>query len=354
VVPSVSVVVAARDEAECIGPCLDGLLTQDYPAGSCEVVVVDDGSADRTAELVRQRAGPGVPLRLLSTAESLGRSGSKKAALSLGIQAARGEVILITDADCRVPPTWVRGMAACFAADVGMVVGFSQVGAPHETAGLRAGWEGLDFLWLMSAALGSIGQGHPLAASGQNLAFRAAAFHQVGGYRQVEHRASGDDVLLLQLLRRSGGWRIVFAVDRGTFVVHPPSSSWRAFWRQRVRWASNAPYQFFLDPGFFLGIVAVFVFDIMLCLSPLLVLGGGLGIGVAVGGWAGKALAELALCRRGALRFGRRDLLRYFPWWTWTQPAYVVLVGLLGTLGCFRWKGTRHAWGRAPGAEKAG
>lgn len=335
--PVVSVVVAARDEEARIDACLDGLLAQTHPA--CEVIVVDDGSADRTAARVRARQAGGAQLRLLQ-----GQGAGKKAALSLGIAAARGEFILTTDADCRVPATWAAGMAACFAEGVGMVVGFSQIGQPRAVRHWRAGWEGVDFLNLMAGALGSVGQGRALAASGQNLAFRKAAFAQVGGYGRILHRASGDDVLLLQLIRRS--WRIAFSTAPETFVIHPPSPSWRGLLRQRIRWASNAPLQARLNPGFFCYLVAVFSMNLLLALSPLLVLAGGLHPGWAGMAWGMKSLAEWALFQRAARLFGRLDLGRYFPLWTLSQPFYLVLVGVLGSLGWFQWKGRGHRWGR--------
>ena len=186
--PTVSIVVAARDEEEHIEQCLAALSDQDYPAHRYEVIVVDDGSRDRTAERVRQNATDRV--RLVRTEEKLGWSGSKKAALSLGIATATGEIILTTDADCRVGPGWIRALVSHFQGAVGMVVGFSQV-RPEE-AGRRwlAGYEATDFLALMGCIAGSIGHGHPMAASGQNLAYRKEVFTGVGGYSGLMDRGA--------------------------------------------------------------------------------------------------------------------------------------------------------------------
>lgn len=343
--PQVSVVVAVRDEESRVDTLLQGLAAQTYPAECWEVIVVDDGSADDTAARVVARIGGPLRLRLLR-----GTGSGKKAALSQGIAAARGEIILTTDGDCQVPCAWVAGMAAQFGPEVQMVVGFSQIGRPGEAKGLRWGLEAIDFLNLMGAALGSAGQGCALAASGQNLAFRREAFTQVGGYGPVQHRASGDDVLLLQLIRRQGGGRIAFATSADTFVVHPALPSWSAFWAQRARWASNAPYQLLLNPGFFAYIGVAFSVNLLLALTPLLVLTGGLsprGAGVV---WGGKVLAEGMLCWRATGFFNRRELRRFFPWWTLVQPFFLVLAGLLGSLGLFTWKGRRHLWGRRRGA----
>ncbi|MCC7263615.1 MAG: glycosyltransferase [Candidatus Latescibacteria bacterium] len=338
--PFVSVVVAARNEAGRIPDLLQGLDCQTYPADRWEVIVVDDRSTDHTAEVARAHWG-GLPRMVVLCAEGAG----KKAALAQGLAAASGELILTTDADCRVPPTWVEGMAAACGPGVDMAVGFSQIAAPGQTRGWREGLEALDFLHLMGAALGSASQGGALAASGQNLAFRAEVFARVGGYRRVQHRASGDDVLLLQLVRRQGG-KIAFATDTGTYVVHPPSPSWRALLAQRARWASNAPYQLLLSPGFFAYISLVFGCNLLLVASPVLWFLGGVRAGWVVALWLGKGVAEAVLSWRASAFFGRRDLRCYFPAWWVVQPFYLVLAGMLGSLGIFDWKGRAHRWGR--------
>ena len=342
--PLVSVVIAARDEVENIQACLERFWSQDYPADRYEVIVVDDGSTDGTAALVREMDREG--LKLLSVQEAYGGSGSKKAALSLGIQESRGEVILTTDADCLVAEGWVRGMVEYLDESTGMVVGFSQVGAPGQAQGRRMGYQAVDFLCLMGCILGSVGRGHPLAASGQNLAYRKAVFQQVGGYSRVAHRASGDDVLLLQMVRHSTDWKIAFATSPHTHAIHPPAPTWRSLLQQRSRWASNAPYQLLFDPLFFGYMLVTFALDLLLVLSPVLVAAGGMGLSWAVGGWVVKSLAEFSLFTKAAGLFGRQDLRRYFPLWVLIQPLHVVVVGALGCLGIFTWKGQSHRWGR--------
>jgi glycosyltransferase involved in cell wall biosynthesis len=87
--PLVSVVVPAYNCADYIGPCLDSILAQDYP--QLEIVVVDDGSSDATAERVRAY---GEPVRYLHQANS-----GSAVARNLGISSARGELIAFCDSD---------------------------------------------------------------------------------------------------------------------------------------------------------------------------------------------------------------------------------------------------------------
>ncbi|MGH7458718.1 MAG: glycosyltransferase [Longimicrobiaceae bacterium] len=93
--PLVSAIVPARNEEQNVGACLDGLLASDYPR--LEVLVVDDGSSDRTAEVVRARAGPG--LRLMRAGALPPGWFGKPWACWRGAAEATGELLLFTDAD---------------------------------------------------------------------------------------------------------------------------------------------------------------------------------------------------------------------------------------------------------------
>ncbi len=340
--PLVSVVVAARDEAARIGDCLQGLVAQDYPGDSYEIIVVDDDSSDGTGAIVEQWEGAAVAVRLV---QSAGR-GSKKAALQTGVEAARGDIILTTDADCQVPRGWIRGLVAHFAPGVGMVIGVSQIAAPADISGVRSGYEAVDFTILMTCIWGSAGWGRPMAASGQNLAYHRAAYRAVGGYAKVMHRASGDDVLLMQLIRATRQWKIAFADAPETFVRHPVTPSWRGLVGKRSRWASNASLLARLDPLFFTAMVVTYGLNWLILAAPGLWVLGRLDGMVALGAFAVKILAEWMVFSRGMRLTSRGESRRFFPLWVLLQPLYVALAGTLGGLGLFRWKGNVHLWGR--------
>lgn len=97
--PSLSVVVAAKDEEHNIGPCLTALLNQDYP--NLEIVVVNDRSSDRTGEIARDLAACDDRLRVVDI-EALPEGWcGKNHAMQRGIEQTTGEWILMHDADCR-------------------------------------------------------------------------------------------------------------------------------------------------------------------------------------------------------------------------------------------------------------
>jgi cellulose synthase/poly-beta-1,6-N-acetylglucosamine synthase-like glycosyltransferase len=347
--PFVSVVVPARNEAAHIEACLRSILANDYPAERFEVVVVDDQSTDGTGARVRQlqarqrqavmagMAGLEAPewLRLLTlTAAEAPAHAHKKHALERGIAAARGDLLLTTDADTVVPKQWLRTMVSCFDEATGLVAG---------PVLLRAGarpfdqMQALEFLGLVAVGAGAIGLGHPILCSGANLAYRRQVFDQVGGYRDLLHRTSGDDDLFLQKVATETAWQVRFCADPNAVVETSPLPTVRAFFAQRRRWASkNLSYRqrgvVWLNGVFYLFFLALLIgFPASLffpgLLSPLLL------------AFAVKLVAEAAVLGQATAHFGR---LAWLAWLVPTQPfqiMYILAASTAGILGGYTWKG---------------
>jgi len=114
----VSVIIAAYNEANCIARKLESTLSQDYPEDRLEVIVVSDGSTDRTADIVATFLDPRV--KLLVQNERTGKS----PALNLGVREARGEILVFTDANALFAPGSIRALAEHFTdPKVGLVSG---------------------------------------------------------------------------------------------------------------------------------------------------------------------------------------------------------------------------------------
>jgi glycosyltransferase involved in cell wall biosynthesis len=120
--PRVSVIVPAYNAEQVIEQCLKGLERQTAPRESFEVLVVDDGSKDRTRDLAEAFGA-----RVLTQANR-----GAGAARNLGVQSARGEIVLFTDADCEPDPGWVQAMLVPFSDDA--IVGVSGVKKTHQTS----------------------------------------------------------------------------------------------------------------------------------------------------------------------------------------------------------------------------
>jgi cellulose synthase/poly-beta-1,6-N-acetylglucosamine synthase-like glycosyltransferase len=335
---TVSVIIAARNEEKNVSQLLVDLMHQTYPKNAYEVIVVNDGSSDRTAHIVTEIAQQYNNVHLLTLKNIPPLYSPKKFALSTAVDYSKGEIILTADADCRVKSTWIEAMVSYFDPNVGMVIGFSQFGRKRDKQNLLEQLQAIDFLQLMAAAAGSCTLGYPLAASGQNLGYRKETFRQVGGYTRVAQRISGDDVLLLQLVRRLTKWRIVFAHSAHTFNTSQPQKTLIALLNQRTRWASNASYQIRLNKLFWGYLVVVFTVNALFFF--------GVPISVLIHTSSAKLWtcllikigAELLVAVGAARKFNRFDLLKYFPIWAFLQVPYVVIAGMLGVFGKFNWK----------------
>jgi cellulose synthase/poly-beta-1,6-N-acetylglucosamine synthase-like glycosyltransferase len=331
--PFVSVVVAARNEEERLPGILADLEEQTY--AEFEVVIVDDRSTDRTAELVMEAAArrPG-RFRVLRQAEVPAGLSPKKLALQRGVEASRGELILLTDADCGVPRTWVEGMVREFEPDVAMVLGCSDLAAGQGSTRFER-YQAFDFLTLTTAMAASARLGLPLGASGHNLAYRRTAFDRVGGYSSGLQRVAGDDMLMLYLVRSTPGvGRIACADGADTRVTTDPVPTLRAFRNQRARWASSGMHHFSGDArALAYGAASLYANVFVLC-GPLFVWTGYLEWSGWIAGTLAKLAADLLLYGTAARR---RGLLRYLPLWVLAQPIYLTAMAVWGIRPRFTW-----------------
>lgn len=132
ITPTVSVVIAARNEARVIGDKLHGLLSLDYPPDLVEIVVASDGSTDGTDIVVRRYEGRGV--RLISRPAD-----GKAAALNAAVAASTGEILVFTDANSMLDPAALRALVRPFAdPEIGGVAG-NQVYSPGTGGGVADG-----------------------------------------------------------------------------------------------------------------------------------------------------------------------------------------------------------------------
>jgi glycosyltransferase involved in cell wall biosynthesis len=116
-IPFISVVVAARDEEKNITHCIQSLLKQDYPVDKYEILIVDDFSTDKTAELIKKFEASGANLKYLSSTAKRHEKiivSYKREAIQTGINASKGKYILLTDADCILPPSWITTFSEQF------------------------------------------------------------------------------------------------------------------------------------------------------------------------------------------------------------------------------------------------
>ena len=146
----VSVLVAARNEEECIVECLEHLSKLNYPQGKIEILIGDDGSTDSTAQKIHDFIEGKTGFRYYLIEEQFPGIKGKQNVLAHLARKARGDIFLVTDADVQVNPEWATSLVSELKGNTGMVTGPTIA----RGKGLFAGAQGLDWLMGMSLSIG--------------------------------------------------------------------------------------------------------------------------------------------------------------------------------------------------------
>ena len=216
----VSVLVPAYNERECIENTVRSLVASDHPV---EIIVIDDGSSDGTADIVESLRLPGV--RVVRQQNS-----GKPAALNNGVRHASYELIVMMDGDTVFEPSTVRELVQPFADPrVGAVAGNAKVGNRNSLIGA---WQHIEYvmgfnldrrmydvLGCMPTIPGAVG------------AFRRTALWRAGG---MSDETLAEDTDVTMALHR-GGWKVVYAENARAWTEAPESV--QQLWSQRYRWS---------------------------------------------------------------------------------------------------------------------
>lgn len=329
--PTVSVIIAARNEERTIADCVRSVLAQDYPHDALKITVVDDASTDATAAIVRTIATGDPRVSLLTLPERRKDGiGGKPDAIRAGVESADSEIVMTTDADCLHPTAWVRTIVSTFAPSTAMVAGPVSLG---DTPSLFSRVERLDFLGLVISGAGLIGAGRPIICNGANLAYRREAY--LGVLDGVQHSSNDDGTLMSRIVTRGLGG-VTFASAPDALVTTEGQGELRSFFRQRRRWAAVRGR--FLDPTIYLELALLFAFFVVLLLSTVVAIFDRTTVPAVLAVWCVKVGVDL-LPLLHATRNWRVDrrwieivLAEVF------HPFSIVISTVLSVVGPFRWK----------------
>lgn len=177
----ISVVIPFHNSERYITKCIEELLSQKYPVEHYEIVMVDNNSTDRSAEIVRRYAR----VKLVSEKKQ-----GAYVARNRGVREARGEIIAFTDADCVPSQDWLQEIESAMAdSQVGIVIGSHQLARDSFLLSLLEDYEREKNNYIFNSEIKELYYGYA-----RNMAIRKNLFGEIGPF--VE-RARGSDVIFV-------------------------------------------------------------------------------------------------------------------------------------------------------------
>jgi cellulose synthase/poly-beta-1,6-N-acetylglucosamine synthase-like glycosyltransferase len=311
----VSVVVACRNEHDNIPSLLNNIALQSYPENLFELIIVDDGSADRTYDIVSE-------FKAIKNIKILKNEGmGKKQALRTGIGSAEGNLIITTDADCSMGREWIRTIAAYFEENrPDMIICPVQF---DSLSGFFGKFQELEFLSLQGITAGCALSGEATMCNGANLAFTRNAYLD-NSNNLLDEINTGDDIFLLHSMKRRTVSKILWLESADAMVKTKPSLSINSFLKQRSRWISKA--KTYKDrPTIVLGmitftavilqilsLVASLIYYPLICVFLLIIIM--------------KSIPDYLILKNTSRRYGKSKIMGWFLPSQLIYPFYVIAV----------------------------
>lgn len=328
----VSILIAARNEADKIHHTIDDILAQNYPKHLFELIIVDDHSTDDTAKIINSYSLRGVKLIVLNESETL--NSYKKKAISKAINLASGELIITTDADCRMGENWLSTIVNYFEEN-----DFNLISSPvifFEEKSLFERLQTLEFLFLIGFGAAGIGNKMPSTCNGANLAYKKSVFFNLDGFKGIDDLASGDDELFLHKVAHAYPDSIGFCKCTDAVVYTHAKPTLKEFIQQRKRWASKSVK--YKDKKIMFLAIAIWLFNVSLVVNLI----GGLFIPelfkLVFIQFTIKFIAEVFYLEPVTSFAKRNNLLYYLSFLTFFHVVYLIYIGLAGNSGKYQWK----------------
>lgn len=329
----VSIIVAARDEEANITKTIDDLVAQQYPKVLTEIIIIDDHSTDRTAEIVLSYADRNVKLIKLNEDRAL--NSYKKKAIQTAIGTCSGDLIITTDADCRMGADWLATIVNLYEQK-----NYKMISSPVAYFQEKSFFErlqSLEFLYLIGLGASTIGNKEPSTCNGANLAYEKATFYEVGGFQGIDDLASGDDELLLHKIAAKYPDQIGFLKNREAIVYTHAKETLGAFIQQRKRWASKSTR--YKNKAIIALGVLIWIFNLTILANFI--------TGLFIPGFLMITFYQLLVKMVLETLFlwdvtgfaKRRSLLILIPVLNVLHVLYMVYIGIAGNSGKYNWKG---------------
>lgn len=331
----ISIVIAIRNEEENIPALFQSIQKLDYPKNLFEVILIDDHSDDASLKLMEQfkSSNPEIDMSIQTLPES---ETGKKMALKQAYALANYEIIQCTDGDCILPISWLQECAEAFKnKEIKLISGGIKL---YQESGLFQKIQALELLSLIASGGAAIGIHKPIMCNGANMAFRKEILEQLTEEAIKYQYASGDDVFLLQEVKRRFGPKAISFIKSTNYWLTTKAEREVSGWlNQRIRWVSKSSgYQ-----DAFLLFTSLLVF--LVNFNLLLLLIGSIFNPQLLSTLAYifilKGVTDFIFLKQATKDSSQKHLLSYFIPLNLAYPFFISYTAILGQFKGFTWKG---------------
>jgi biofilm PGA synthesis N-glycosyltransferase PgaC len=328
----VSVIICARNEEGNLRKFLPAVLEQDYP--DFEVVVVNDCSEDDSYEVLGEYLKKYPNLKVSNIIKDPKFTHNKKFAQFIGIKAAKNEILIFTDADCK-PETdkWLARMGSRFDTKIDFVLGY---GGFFSKNGVFDKYIRYDCMTIAIQYFGMALKGMPYMGVGRNLAYRRSMFFDKKGFGNHTHLASGDDDLFVNSNASGANIAVEFRKESHTRSVEAPDLN--AFYKQKKRHLTTAVHYKQKDK---VALMSEPVSRVLFYASFIILISNLFLWPVVLGVFAARLIAQFTVFILNQKKFNEPGLLQWVPIFDVLSP-FINAVLFAGSLregtGKNKWK----------------
>lgn len=327
-----TIIVPARNEERTIAHCLHSIINQTYNKTLFEIIVLNDYSTDNTANIVNSLINEfgSTQIKLINLSD-LNNIKNKKEAITKGIEEAKNDYIILTDADCTRGENWLKTINNYIT-----TTNAKMIYAPVEfTANsLFEKLQALEFAGLVGIGAAAIELKNPNMCSAANLIFERQVFFQVDGYKDNMHIASGDDEFLMHKVFKLYPNNVKFLYNNKAIVQTSPNGTLQQLAQQRKRWVSKSTKY---ENRYITLILAMAYFFNMSILINVFI-----NLEVAIYQLMFKALIEGVFLYKILQLYKKVRLIILLPLAEVFHILYVIIIGIWANFGTYNWKDREH------------
>lgn len=324
-IQKISVIIPFKNEEKNLHYIADDLTKQVLSLQFFEVIFVDDNSTDKSLKILEKFTGRNSNFRIEKNSGF-----GKKSAIITGIQKSTGDVIVTTDADCRLNRNWLLTIYNFFCHNDAEMLIMPVVYQETKKLFTFENFQALEFLSLSATTAGFAKLKLPIMCNGANLAYTKQAFFRFKDALNMKLE-SGDDTFLMFKIKKYDKNKIAYLQDENLIVRTKASKTLHQFFNQRIRWSSKTKYY----DDLFVKIVGIAVLSVNFWILFLLF---GLNFRLFIVLFISKSLLNFILLFKFSKFTKQGKLLWFFLPMEFIYPFYIVMTTVCSFFCKYKWK----------------